>query len=107
MALSALDPALVLCTLLLTVVTLVTWEVFFSPLSAFPGPFAAKFTDFFRSYLVTLGDVDIRMRRWHDAWGSAVRVGPNAISLNDPSLIKVLYTTKNPWRKVRISPRGK
>ncbi|KAI6779237.1 uncharacterized protein J7T54_007764 [Emericellopsis cladophorae] len=57
------------------------WELLFSPLRAFPG------------------DVDRKHLAWHHKWGSAVRVGPNAISLNDPDLIKTLYGTKNPWRK--------
>lgn len=80
----------------------VIWEFLFSPLRAFPGPFAAKFTDAWRAFLTTRGNVDSITRGWHAKWGQAVRIGPNAISLSDPGLIKVVYasTTKKAWRKV-------
>jgi hypothetical protein len=54
----------------------------------------------YRSGLTHMGHVDYHKRRWHQKWGLAVRVGPNAISISDPDMIKVIYTTKNPWRKV-------
>jgi hypothetical protein len=82
------------------------YETFVSPLSKFPGPLAAKLTDGYRSLLTLGGDVDSHTRAWHDRWGTAVRVGPNAISLSDPDLIKAVYTTKNPWRKVQNKKPG-
>jgi hypothetical protein len=78
----------------------VFYELLFSPLRRIPGPLSAKFTDFFRAYLATKGHVDGHMRAWHRKWGSAVRVGPNTVSISDPDLIRVIYTTRNPWRKV-------
>ncbi|KAG5948920.1 hypothetical protein E4U53_006106 [Claviceps sorghi] len=86
-------------TLLLVVVTI--REFFFSPLRAFPGPAVARFTNFWRAFLTALGNVDSTTRGWHRKWGDAVRIGPNAISLSDPSLIKVVYasTSKNAWKK--------
>lgn len=90
------------CAAVVLVLTRVASELLFSPLKAFPGPFAAKFTDFWRAFLTVRGNVDTEMRNWHKRWGRAVRVGPNAISLCDPDLIKVVYasTSKNAWRKV-------
>ncbi|KAH8174458.1 cytochrome p450 domain-containing protein [Sarocladium implicatum] len=75
------------------------YELFFSPLSAFPGPFVSKITDGWRAYLATRGKVDQNQLAWHRRWGTAVRVGPNTISLNDPDLIKTVYASKNAWRK--------
>lgn len=103
MALSALNPTTILGAVVLLISVRVTWELLFSPLKAFPGPFAAKFTDLFRSFLTSQGDVDVKIRQWHQKWGNAVRIGPNAISLSDSDHIKAVYTTKNPWRKVRTS----
>ncbi|KAJ3526444.1 hypothetical protein NM208_g11184 [Fusarium decemcellulare] len=74
-------------------------EFFFSPLQHIPGPFLARFTDFYRAALTHQGHVDSYKRKWHKKWGVAVRVGPNAVSISDPELIRVIYTTKNPWRK--------
>ena len=78
----------------------VLWQLFLSPLRAFPGPFVAKFTDLWRAAAVIPGRIDSVNRRWHKKYGSAVRVGPNAIILNDPEMIKTVYSTKKAWVKV-------
>jgi hypothetical protein len=36
----------------------------------------------------------------HRQYGSVVRIGPNALSISDPSMIRVIYSTRNPWKKV-------
>ncbi|KAM0436684.1 hypothetical protein ACHAPT_002393 [Fusarium lateritium] len=77
----------------------VLWQFFLSPLRAFPGPFVAKFTDLWRAAAVLPGRIDSINRRWHNKYGSAVRVGPNAIILNDPEMIKAVYSTKKAWVK--------
>ncbi|CAI6084535.1 unnamed protein product [Clonostachys chloroleuca] len=99
MALLAIPPVYVLYGIVAVGAVKVVYELFFSPLSHIPGPFLAKFTDLYRSGLTHMGHVDSHKRRWHQKWGPAVRVGPNAISISDPDMIKVIYTTKNPWRK--------
>ncbi|WAO88678.1 Hypothetical protein NCS54_00603600 [Fusarium falciforme] len=75
----------------------VLWQLFLSPLRAFPGPFVAKFTDLWRAAAVLPGRIDSVNRRWHKKYGSAVRVGPNSIILNDPEMIKTVYSTKKAW----------
>ncbi|RSM13176.1 hypothetical protein CEP52_002143 [Fusarium oligoseptatum] len=77
----------------------VLWQLFLSPLRGFPGPFVAKFTDIWRAAAVLPGQIDKVNRRWHKKYGSAVRVGPNAIILNDPEMIKTVYSTKKAWVK--------
>ncbi|KAM0344461.1 hypothetical protein ACHAPU_007433 [Fusarium lateritium] len=81
------------------VVTHIVYQLLFSPLRHIHGPVCAKLTDAFRAYLATKSQVDGHMRAWHRKWGSAVRVGPNTINISDPDLIRVIYTTRNPWRK--------
>lgn len=78
----------------------VLWQLFLSPLRGFPGPFVAKFTDVWRAAAVIPGRIDSVNRRWHKKYGYAVRVGPNAIILNDPEMIKTVYSTKKAWVKV-------
>jgi hypothetical protein len=102
MALGSISLAYLLWVVLAGMVAVkVLYEITLSPLRRFPGPFLAKLTDFYRAGLTTRGNVDHHNRQWHQKWGSAVRVGPNAISLSDPELIKVVYTSKNAWLKVR------
>jgi hypothetical protein len=82
------------------VATLVFWELVFSPLRAFPGPLAARFTNIWRAIATTSGHIDRTNVEWHRQYGSAVRVGPNTISISDPNLIRTIYATKNAWPKV-------
>ena len=82
------------------ITALVFWELIFSPLRAFPGPFAARFTNIWRAIATTSGHIDRTHIEWHHKYGSAVRVGPNTISISDPNLIRVIYATKNAWPKV-------
>lgn len=76
------------------------WEAFFSPLRAFDGPALAKVTDIWRAVATATYNVDATHRRLHQQYGSAVRIGPNCISISDPNLIRTIYATKNPWIKV-------
>lgn len=78
----------------------IVWEFLFSPLRHFPGPIAARFTNFYRAFVVYLGHIDKRNINWHRKYGTAVRIGPNTISFSDPSLIGIIYATKNAWLKV-------
>lgn len=78
----------------------ISWEIFFSPLRAFPGPLAAKFTNIWRAIVAATGHVDRTNIEWHRKHGSAVRIGPNTLSISDHSLIRTIYGTKNAWKKV-------
>lgn len=89
--------------LCLFIVSKIIWELLFSPLHRFPGPFAAKFTDVWRAAWSAKGDIDTTHLRWHRKYdATAVRIGPNAISIGDPALIRTIYSTKDPWKKVRL-----
>lgn len=89
----------VICAILCCIAVILFWELF-SPLHAFPGPPAARFTNIWRAMVTASGHVDQANIKWHRTYGSAVRVGPNTISINDPELIRTIYATKNPWPKV-------
>ncbi|RMY20294.1 hypothetical protein D0867_04098 [Hortaea werneckii] len=91
----------VLCVVMIAalVATKLACDAFTSPLSSFPGPFAAKITDIYRALKTARGDIDSTHRKWHEEYGSAVRIGPNTVSFSDPYLIKVIYSTKNAWQK--------
>ncbi|KLU85862.1 hypothetical protein MAPG_04882 [Magnaporthiopsis poae ATCC 64411] len=82
---------------------IVTISVFhtlcFSRLSRFPGPVAAKLTNAYRAFRTWMGRIDLEHLAWHKTYGSAVRIGPNTVMLNDPNMIKVVFTTKGTWQK--------
>lgn len=73
---------------------------FNSPLRNFPGPILAGLTNLWRFLDVLHGRPDKTQLALHRKYGSAVRIGPNVISLSDPDLISKVYTTKGAWRKV-------
>lgn len=73
---------------------------FTSPLKAIPGPFLAQFTDFWRC-LDYWNCTQIKThQKLHEEHGGAVRVGPNLVSLGDPSLIKTVFSTRGDFVKV-------
>lgn len=88
-------------TLILSVCTAyVVKQTILSPLKDVPGPFLAKLTNLYQFFVYYRGQQASVMRRLHDRYGSAVRVGPKHVSLNDPSLIGTIYTLKGTFVKV-------
>jgi hypothetical protein len=81
--------------------TSLSWNLFFSRLRSFPGPALAKVTDFWRAFHTYRGRVDLKHVELHRKYGTAVQIGPNCVSISDPSLIRTIYSTRNPWKKVR------
>ncbi|KAI9367489.1 cytochrome P450 [Aspergillus egyptiacus] len=75
------------------------WDAFLSPLRIFDGPLPAKVTNIWRAWQAYGGHIDRKYVQLHRKYGSVVRVGPSALSISDPSLIRVIYSTRNPWKK--------
>lgn len=82
------------------VVSLFLWSALNSPLKEFPGPLLAGITNFWRLWDVYRGHNGETHLKLHRKHGSVVRLGPNVLSLSDPSLINRVYTTKSAWNKV-------
>lgn len=72
-----------------------------SPLKQFDGPFWAKFTDWWRLIAASYFNIQETQLHLHRKYGPAVGIGPNCISLSDPSLVKVVYTARGNFKKVR------
>lgn len=71
-----------------------------SPLKKIPGPFLAKFSNFWR-FLNHYGQTHIEtQRKLHEQHGDIVRLGPNTVSVADASLIKTIYNTRGTFLKV-------
>jgi hypothetical protein len=84
----------------LLVLTRLVWRVLFSPLRIYPGPPLSKVTDLWRAAYVYRGQIGSKHLELHRKYGQVVRVGPNCLSVADPNLIRVIYTTRKPWKKV-------
>ncbi|KAK9420554.1 hypothetical protein SUNI508_06294 [Seiridium unicorne] len=64
-----------------------------------PGPFLAKFTNLWRLLDYYKGTQIDSQQRLHEKLGSAVRIGPNIVSLSDPSLLRTIYSTRGEFLK--------
>ncbi|KAJ5231522.1 uncharacterized protein N7469_006110 [Penicillium citrinum] len=84
----------------LAVLFKLSWDTFFSTLRTIPGPLVARSTDLWRAYHTYRGRVDATHVELHRKYGDAVRIGPNCVSISDPNLIRTIYSTRNPWKKV-------
>ncbi|KAK7708535.1 hypothetical protein SLS64_006637 [Diaporthe eres] len=70
-----------------------------SPLNDIPGPFLAKLTNVWRLIDHYKATQISTQRRLHDEFGPAVRIGPNVVSLSDPTLLKTVYSTRGEYIK--------
>lgn len=92
--------ALVAIALGLLVLTRFVWRAIFSPLRIYPGPVLSKITDLWRAAQVYRGGIGSKHLELHRQYGQVVRIGPNCLSVADPNLIRVIYSTRKPWKKV-------
>ena len=74
-----------------------------SPLKDIPGPFLAKFTNFWRVYDYCHFISSKTQKKLHAKHGLAVRLGPNLVALNDPDLIPIIYNARGTFRKACAS----
>jgi hypothetical protein len=70
-------------------------------LNKYPGPFLAKFTDFWRFLDVKNGRPDTTQLRLHRQHGDVVRLGPNCLSFSNPEAIKTIYGLNKGFYKAR------
>ncbi|EXJ66931.1 uncharacterized protein A1O5_10126 [Cladophialophora psammophila CBS 110553] len=60
-------------------------------LRSLPGPLSARFSRLYRLSLVAGGKAPAEYRKVHEVYGPIVRVGPNHVSIADPSEIPLIY----------------
>ena len=82
------------------VILTVLYALVLSPLKHIPGPFLAKFTNLWRFFSVLSRTPEKQQLQMHDRWGSAVRLGPNMVSISDPAMISEVYSRKKLLKKV-------
>ncbi|KAL8777965.1 MAG: hypothetical protein Q9213_007631 [Squamulea squamosa] len=88
-------------------VTYIFQQTLFSSLKSIPGPFLAKFSGLWQLYIYHQGKQAHVLRRLHNRYGPVVRIGPKHVSLNQPSLIKTVYSLSGDYVKsIRYAAAG-
>ncbi|KAJ4352017.1 uncharacterized protein N0V89_007363 [Didymosphaeria variabile] len=70
-----------------------------SPLKKIPGPFLAKFSDLWRLFNAYEKKHITTQLQLHEKYGDYVQLGPNVVSVADPSLVKTIYSTRGTFLK--------
>ena len=70
-------------------------------LHKFPGPFLARFTDFWQLWFMYVDRPNEPYRRLHEKYGKIVRMAPNKLYFSDPAAIRDIYGLRKDLRKVR------
>ncbi|KAH7082090.1 cytochrome P450 [Paraphoma chrysanthemicola] len=91
---------------------LITYRIFFHPLSKLPGPFLAKFSGAWRNAKYFRGQWHDDVLELHKKYGRVVRVAPNEVSIVDEYAMKNLYghghnAQKTSWYNVWNPPGGR
>jgi hypothetical protein len=69
-------------------------------LNAYPGPFLASITDWWRFWIVYKRRPEVEHIRLHEKHGHVVRLGPNDLSFSDPRALKSIYGLNKGFVKV-------
>lgn len=69
------------------------YNLFFSPLSAIPGPWYAAVSDFWLTTHVLRLEQCKTIQSLFDTYGPVVRVGPNKVVFNDLATMRSVYST--------------
>ncbi|EXJ81716.1 hypothetical protein A1O1_07781 [Capronia coronata CBS 617.96] len=80
------------------------WNKFQPQLVSIPGPPLAAYTKLWRLYDVWKGQAHLTAVALHRKYGPLVRIGPNHVSVADPSYIPVFYNIKENYTKSGFYP---
>lgn len=74
-------------------------NIFGTGLRQFPGPTLAKVSDLWRLVELLRSRQPNTFRSLHEKYGTAVRIGPNTVSVSDPRMIDQVYGHKTDFPK--------
>lgn len=77
---------------------------FRSGLRLLPGPFLARFSPLWCTYINVKGDTHREYQRLHKKYGPVVRTGPNTVSIGDEANIPEIYQQGHSYVKVSSKP---
>ena len=78
------------------------YSIFFHPLRNIPGPFAAKFTELWRTRKYFAGNWHNDILSAHRKYGPVVRISPNEVSFVDKEALIKVYGHSTGTKKVTI-----
>jgi len=68
-----------------------------------PGPFFARITNLQRILWVKTRRAHLHLQDEHAKHGEIVRIGPNTVSISNPEVLPLIYTTRTGFPKVRFT----
>ncbi|KAI0291106.1 putative cytochrome P450 [Russula brevipes] len=79
----------------------VIYNVFFHPLSRFPGPAGAACTRWWLAYMQLGRGIDFYTKRteYHQKYGDIIRIAPNELHFARPTAYHEIYNAQNKWDK--------
>ena len=77
--------------LVLVVIVHLARNYFFNGLQKYPGPFAARLSNWWRFFDVLGRRPDITHLKLHRQYGDVVRLGPGVLSFSSPAAVKQIY----------------
>jgi len=90
----------VILLLLLAVFVRLLHNKYGNGINSVPGPLLASVTNIWRLVLVTGRRPELTHIELHRKYGSVVRLGPNVVSVSDPSALKIIYAINAGFVKV-------
>ncbi|KAI1101092.1 cytochrome P450 [Jackrogersella minutella] len=85
----------------------VNYQIFFHPLSRYPGPLVAKLTDAYNGFYVSQGRLHIKTWKNQVKYGAVVRQGPNKLIFNSIKALQDIYKndrTTKPKAYIALGP---
>ncbi|KAM0361909.1 hypothetical protein ACHAO7_011816 [Fusarium culmorum] len=82
-----------------------SWTIasyFTSPLRKCPGPFLARFTSLWYMYQVYNGNSHLVLEKLHQKYGPKVRIGPNLVDIDYPSIMRNVFVLNGGWLKTEL-----
>ncbi|KAI0502885.1 cytochrome P450 monooxygenase-like protein [Xylaria bambusicola] len=80
--------------------SILVYRAFFHPLRHFPGPKLARLSQFYHFFRIRAKVDNYRhLDRLHAQYGEYVRVGPNLLSISDPSMIEIIFHPQSQFNK--------
>lgn len=86
--------------------SMLVYRAFFHRLRQFPGPFLARLSTFYMTYLCfQRGQIYRDVQAMHDKYGDWVRLGPTEISIADPEAFNAIHSAtsqceRGPWYNI-------
>jgi hypothetical protein len=90
-----------LAALVVGIIAVILFHLYrtYSRLRQIPGPFIAKFTNFYRFFLARRGFLHLYLDLAHQRYGPAVRFGPNLVCICDPEAIPTIFNLRGGFPK--------